>query len=138
MDEDVVTKGPRRARVSRGAVIGLLLGALGGAALTVWYYRSQPRDHEVVISGADVHRGGGRSISLFSGSRIYHQTCTEACDDVVLEIWPRNQEYRVEIMDAQGNCVLCHSIYADAAGRYRETISGRDKLSVHTKIVSPY
>lgn len=116
---------------SRGWGVKLALftaGLIGGAMLATVYLQSQPRNHEVVLSGDDITRRGGQSIILKSPAEIYRQNCMGACDQVSMEIWPNNQEFRIEVRDRTGGCVLCEPVYADTGSRHK--VGGAEKLGV--------
>lgn len=115
-------------------IVGLLVGAL----LTRGYLDSRTGRHQVTLTGADISRHGGRSVSLVSGVVLYRQRCEGVCDDVMLEIWPRNQEYQVNVLGAEASCLLCEPVYADNSGRTKVTVSGQDSLSLTSAFGSKY
>jgi hypothetical protein len=127
----------RKTEVPRSTLlVALVAGLFFGALATHRYYRSQSKEHEVVIAGADISRHGARSVVIVSGLEIYRQTCVGPCDQVAFEIWPRDQHYQIEIRGQGGDCVLCQQVYA--ADRYRETIGGEQKLDVKLDSIRPY
>lgn len=124
------TTGDGRRRLGRfagGFLVGLLilpaLAAIAWLALiaTGWLHMPGPEVGPTVnVSGADLSAYGTRSATFRMSGVDVRQDCAGACDDLRFEPSSDGQLWRVDVLDANGACVLCSAV--DYAKSTRESI----------------
>jgi hypothetical protein len=134
-DQDVAVPRRRMFRVTAfrvGFAAGLAAWAL--IYVVVHPYRAPKFNVEIVSSGLDVSRHGGRRLVVDHGHGSLSQMCNGACDDLWYRASDDENDYVVQVLDAKGACIVCDQPRGIMGGyggwSHRWSISGAEALKI--------